>query len=137
MAEQDGMKADSNHPPGIAVKIQQLLESMGANDFEPRVVNQLQDFMFKYVTDTLLDAESYAEHAGKPAGTVEMNDVMLAIQARTAYTFVQPPSQDMLSTVADRVNAREIPKFPAQKSGLLIPEDKDCITSQSYQLLSE
>jgi transcription initiation factor TFIID subunit 9B len=107
------------------------------DDYEPRVVNQLQDFMFKYVTDILLDAEAYAEHAGKSAGTVEMNDVMLAIQARTAYTFVQPPSQDMLSSVAKRVNAREIPKFPAQKAGLLIPEDKDCITTQSYHLLGD
>lgn len=43
--------------PSDASNIRALLSSMGAEDYEPRVVNQLLDFMYKYVTDTLLDAE--------------------------------------------------------------------------------
>lgn len=38
--------------------------------------------------------QAYSEHAGKPSGTVDVDDVMLAIQSRTAYTFVQPPTLD-------------------------------------------
>ncbi len=66
--------------PSDAAKIQQLLEAMGADSYETRVVNQLQDFTYKYLTDVLLDAESYAQHAGKSTGVVELDDVMLAIQ---------------------------------------------------------
>lgn len=42
----------------------QLLASMGVEEYEPRVVNQLLDFMYRYTTDVLLDAEIYSEHAG-------------------------------------------------------------------------
>ncbi len=58
---------------------------------------------------------------------------MLAIQSQTAYTFVQPPSFDSVSAIARRLNAKEMPKFPDKKPGLLLPEDKDCITGQNYQ----
>ena len=45
-----------------------------------RVLSLLHDFAFKYVTDVLTDAEAFAEHVLKPAGVVEMDDVMHAIQ---------------------------------------------------------
>ena len=73
-----------NSPPSDAARINALLLSMGVRDVEPRVVTQLQDFTFKYVSEVLLDAEAYAEHAGKGVGVVEMDDVMLAIQVRGA-----------------------------------------------------
>lgn len=80
-------------------------------------------------------AQAYSEHAGKPGGTIEIDDVMLSIQSRTAYTFVQPPSLEMVTDLAKRVNGKEMPKFPAHKPGLLLPEDKECLTSQNYRYL--
>jgi hypothetical protein len=43
--------------PNEALKVQQLLRSMGVEDWEPRVVNMLVDFIYKYTTDVVLDAE--------------------------------------------------------------------------------
>eukprot|EP00798_Chlamydomonas_sp_ICE-L_P019101 gene19101-25705_t len=120
--------------PSDALKIQSLLLSMGVEDYEPRVVDQLTDFMYKYVTDVVLDAEAYSEHAGKAAGVVEMDDVMLAIQAKTAYSFMQPTPMEIITESATKFNAKEMPKFPLQRPGLLLPEEKDCLTAQSYQL---
>jgi len=131
----DANAGASTSLPSDALRIHQLIKSMGIDDYEPRVVNQLMDFMYKYVTDILLDAEAYSEQANKAAGVVEMDDVMLGIQSRTAYSFVQPPSQDIISEMAQRVNAKEMPKFPAQKVGLLIPEDKEQLTAQNYQYM--
>jgi hypothetical protein len=72
--------------------------------------------------------------AGRPAGTIELEDVMLAIQARSTCTFAQPPDQDELTELAHVVNDKELPRFPANKHGLLIPDDKDCLTAPNYQL---
>lgn len=53
----NGAVDEAAQQPSDASNIRALLSSMGAEDYEPRVVNQLLDFMYKYVTDTLLDAE--------------------------------------------------------------------------------
>ncbi|KAG1671166.1 hypothetical protein FOA52_005420 [Chlamydomonas sp. UWO 241] len=121
--------------PSDAAAVHALLASAGdgVEEYEPGVVTHLLEFVYKYVTDTLLDAETYSEHAGKPGGTVEMDDVMLAIQSRAAYGFVQPPSLDAVMEMAGRVNRRDMPKFPAHKLGVLLPEDKECLTTQGYQ----
>ena len=76
----------SNAPPSDAARIQALLKSMGVQDYEPGVVECLHDFAFKYVSEILLDAEAYGEHAGKASGVVEMDDVLLAIQVRQHST---------------------------------------------------
>lgn len=39
--------------------------------------------------------QAYSERAGEARGTVEVEDVLTAIQARAAFSFVQPPSQDV------------------------------------------
>ena len=81
--------------------------------------------------------QAYSEHAGKPAGVVEMDDAMLAIQARTAYSFIQPPPQELLVEAAAKFNAREMPKFPANRAGLLIPDEKESLTALNFQLSLE
>jgi len=73
-------------------------------------------------------------HAGKPPGEVELDDVMLAIQARSAFSFAQPPDQTEIAQLAMVANDKEMPHFPIHKHGLLIPEDKDSLTAQNYQL---
>ena len=75
----------SNAPPSDAARIHSLLTSMGVHDCEPGVVECLHDFAFKYVSEILLDAEAYGEHAGKASGVVEMDDVMLAIQVSMGW----------------------------------------------------
>lgn len=107
---------------------------MGVVDYEPRVDHQLLNFLHRYVTDVLLDAETYAEHAGRDGGHVELDDVLLAIQARSTSTFAQPPDQDEIFELAHVVNDKELPRFPSNRPGLLIPEDKDCLLAQNYQL---
>eukprot|EP00983_Pelagomonas_calceolata_P078919 1154443-Pelagomonas_calceolata.AAC.3 len=71
---------------------------------------------------------------GKPPGQVELDDVMLAIQARSAFVFAQPPDQNEIAQLAAVANDKEMPRFPMHKHGLLIPEDKDSLTAQNYQL---
>ncbi len=85
------MGGGAEAPQDVAA-MQALLLAMGVDEFEPRVINQLMDFMYKYTTDVLLDAEVFSEHAGRVHGNVDAQSVMLAIQSRSA-NYVQPPTQ--------------------------------------------
>lgn len=95
----------------------------GVLEYEPRVVLQLLDFLYRYVSETLQDADvrvvaacfvlagrvvylgdasllfacmqAYSERASKSRSEIMPEDVMLAIQSREAFCFVQPPPQDV------------------------------------------
>lgn len=60
---------------------------------------------------------------------------MRAAQSRAACTFVQPPTLEQLAETGRKLNAKELPKFDVAKPGLRIPEDRECVSSQAYQLL--
>ena len=106
-------------------------------DFEPRVVLQLLDFLYRYVSETLQDADvrfiacfsakivtlrmrealgtlaktdvcksslnhsqrqvlqAYSERASKARREITPEDILLAIQSRESFSFVQPPPQDV------------------------------------------
>ena len=60
---------------------------------------------------------------------------MHAAQSRAACTFVQPPTLEQLAEIGQKINTKEIPRFDAAKPGLRIPEERECVSSQAYQLL--
>ncbi len=73
--------------------------------------------------------------AGRPPGTVDLSNLTLAIQARSALSFAQPPTREDLAHLAALVNDKEMPRFPGGRTGLLIPPDeKDCLTAPNYQI---
>ncbi len=43
----------------------------------------------------LQSLQAYSDRAGDAKGTVEAEDVLTAIQARAAFSFVQPPPEDV------------------------------------------
>lgn len=73
--------------PPTARSIALLLASTPTiQDAQPGVLHQLLEFSHRYISQVLSDALVYAEHAGRP-GKVEMEDVVLAIQARVGWEF--------------------------------------------------
>jgi len=71
--------------PATARAISLLLASNPTiQDVHPGVLHQLLEFSHRYTYQVLSDALVYAEHAGR-AGKVELEDVMLAIQARVGW----------------------------------------------------
>ncbi|CAK7299425.1 Transcription initiation factor TFIID subunit 9 [Vulpes lagopus] len=67
----------------------QILKDMGITEYEPRVINQMLEFVFRYVTTILDDAKIYSSHAKK--ATVDADVVRLAIQCRADQSFTSPP----------------------------------------------
>lgn len=70
-----------------------LAQEPSVGDVHPTVLHLLLDFAHRYTSQVLNDATVYAEHAGRggPGGStatkVEIEDVMLAIQARVGWEF--------------------------------------------------
>ena len=78
--------------PKDAQMMAQILKGMGITEYEPRVINQMLEFAFLYVTTILDDAKIYSSHAKK--ATVDADDVRLAIQCRADQSFTSPPPRD-------------------------------------------
>lgn len=55
-------------------------------DAQPGVLHQILEFSNRYTAQVLSDAIVYAEHGGR-TGKVEMEDVVLAVQARVGWEF--------------------------------------------------
>ncbi|OBS65085.1 hypothetical protein A6R68_06362 [Neotoma lepida] len=84
--------APLKNAPRDALVMAQILKDMGITDYEPRVINQMLEFAFRYVTTILDDAKIYSSHAKK--ATVDADDVRLAIQCRADQSFTSPPPRD-------------------------------------------
>lgn len=60
-----GGKHAADQPlPADAAAIRNILKTMGVEAHEPRVMNQLLDFMYSYVSGVLSDASAFAEQVG-------------------------------------------------------------------------
>lgn len=69
-----------------------LAQEPSVGDVHPTVLHQLLDFAHRYTGQVLNDATVYAEHAGRGGAggsttKLDMDDVMLAVQARVGWEF--------------------------------------------------
>uniref|UniRef100_A0A8C0JNX8 Transcription initiation factor TFIID subunit 9 n=1 Tax=Canis lupus dingo TaxID=286419 RepID=A0A8C0JNX8_CANLU len=97
----------------------QILKDMGITENEPRFINQMFEFAFRYVTTILDDAKIYSSHAKK--ATVDADDVRLVIQCRIF--------------LLDIVRQRNQTPLPLIKpySGPRLPPDRYCLTAPNYR----
>jgi len=108
-----------------------ILKDMGINDFEPRVVNQMLEFSYRYVTNVLEEAKVYSQHAGKKQ--VDLDDVKLSVTMQADQSFTSPPPREALLELARVKNATQLP-IPQNKLGLRLPPDRHCLTNTNYKL---
>ena len=110
---------DASQIPRDARLISLLLQSMGIDEFEPRVLHQLLEFMHRkqsyvygdlpghirfdlvwhmigYVLDVLNDAMIVSDHAGRQE--INVADLELAVLSRLEHSFALPPSHDVRSS---------------------------------------
>lgn len=124
------MAAPKNIPKDAQVMIQ-ILKDMGITEYEPRVINQMLEFTYRYVTTIIEDAKIYATHAKK--STVDADDIKLAIQCRMDQSFTSPPPRDFLLEVARQKNLTPLPLIKPY-TGPRLPPDRYCLTAPNYRL---
>uniref|UniRef100_A0A3B5MTK6 Uncharacterized protein n=1 Tax=Xiphophorus couchianus TaxID=32473 RepID=A0A3B5MTK6_9TELE len=126
------MSAPKTIPKDAQVMIQ-ILKDMGVTEYEPRVINQMLEFTYRYVTTIIEDAKIYASHAKKSA--VDADDIKLAIQCRMDQSFTSPPPRDFLLEAARQKNQTPLPLIKPY-TGPRLPPDRYCLTAPNYRLKS-
>ncbi|XP_059397734.1 transcription initiation factor TFIID subunit 9-like [Carassius carassius] len=119
--------------PKDAQVMMQILKDMGITEYEPRVINQMLEFTYRYVTTIIEDAKIYSTHAKK--STVDADDIKLAIQCRVDQSFISPPPRDFLLDIARQKNQTPLPLIKPY-TGPRLPPDRYCLTAPNYRLKS-
>ncbi|ORZ00736.1 transcription initiation factor IID, 31kD subunit-domain-containing protein [Syncephalastrum racemosum] len=120
--------------PRDARIISLILQSLGVEQFDPKVVPQLLEFAHRYTTDVIQDALVYAEHANK--NDLDLDDIQLAIQGRVNHSFTNPPPKELLLELAEEKNKIPLPLIP-EKYGIRLPADKHCLTGLNFSILPD
>lgn len=123
MSEKDKGKTSSQtkHVPKDAQVIMSIMKEVGITEYEPRVVNQLLEFTYRYVTSILDDARVFANHSKKKA--IDLDDVRLAVQIQVDKSFTSPPPREVLLEVARVKNVTPLPLIKPH-CGLRLPPDR-------------
>ncbi|KAK4518269.1 protein phosphatase 2A structural subunit [Mucor velutinosus] len=131
------MAADSQKQPvqpRDARIVSLILQSLGVEDYDPKVVHQLLEFAHRYTSDVFQDSLIYAEHAGK--SDLDLDDIQLAIQGRVNHSFTTPPPKEFLLELAQEKNKQPLPLIP-EKYGIRLPVDKHCLTGINFSIVPD
>ncbi|XP_034946920.1 transcription initiation factor TFIID subunit 9 [Chelonus insularis] len=131
MAEKTKTMNHVKHVPKDAQVIMSIMKDMGIVDYEPKVINQLLEFTYRYITCLLDDSKVFANHAKKKL--IDLEDVRLAVKMQLEKTFTNPPPRDVLLEVARAKNNIPLP-FVKPNNGLRLPPDRYCLNSANYRL---
>ncbi|KAF7387147.1 hypothetical protein HZH68_012824 [Vespula germanica] len=131
MTEKSKTMSHVKHIPKDAQVIMSIMKDMGITDYEPKVINQLLEFTYRYVTCILDDSRIYANHAKKKF--IDLDDVRLAVKMQLERTFTNPPPRDVLLDVARAKNNIPLP-FVKPNNGLRLPPDRYCLNATNYKL---
>ncbi|XP_023233571.1 transcription initiation factor TFIID subunit 9-like [Centruroides sculpturatus] len=108
-----------------------ILKDMGIIEYEPRVINQMLEFTYRYVTNVLEDARLFSSHAKKRG--LDGDDVRLAIQLQMDKSFTTPPPRELLLEIARQKNSIALP-FIKANAGPRLPPDRYSLTACNYHL---
>ncbi|XP_065354327.1 transcription initiation factor TFIID subunit 9 [Calliphora vicina] len=129
--EKTKINTQVKHVPKDAQVIMSILKDLGIQEYEPRVINQLLEFTYRYVTCILDDAKVFANHARKK--TIDLDDVKLATEVVLDKAFTCPPPRHIISKLADVRNAMPLPPIKPH-CGLRLPPDRYCLSACNYKL---
>uniref|UniRef100_A0A7M5X9J3 Transcription initiation factor TFIID subunit 9 n=2 Tax=Clytia hemisphaerica TaxID=252671 RepID=A0A7M5X9J3_9CNID len=108
-----------------------ILKEMGVNEYEPRVINQMIEFSYRYITDVIEDARVYSQHANRK--NLNLDDVKLAVTQKLDHSFTSPPPREFLLEIARSKNSSPLPLI-TDRSGLRLPPERYCLTGTNYKV---
>lgn len=119
--------------PKEAQVMSAILKDMGITDYEPGVINQMLEFIYRYVSQVLDDARVFANYA-KKTRTIEMDDVKLAVHMQMEKSFTTPPPRDLLLELARTRNSNPLPPIKVNQYGIRLPPDRYCLSACNYRI---
>ncbi|KAJ4473490.1 TFIID-domain-containing protein [Lentinula lateritia] len=122
-----------NLPPTARAIALILSSTPSVQDAQPGVLHQLLEFSSRYTQQVLTDAKVYADHAGRQ-DKLDIDDVILAVQARVGWEFGGRVPSEYISSLATQTNAIPLPSVP-EVFGVRLPQSSDCLTSLDFDLI--
>ena len=119
--------------PKDAQVISTILKDMGVHDFEPRVVHQLLEFAYRYVTNILEDAQVFSTYSKKKS--IDSEDVRLAVQMQVDKMFTSPPPREVIAEIARQKNSVTLPPIKSH-AGPRLPPDRYSLISCNFKMKS-
>jgi len=111
-----------------------IMNDMGIQEYEPKVIHQMLEYTYRYVTDLITDAKMLSAHARKK--NIDVDDVRLsACQIQERHVSC-PPARHVISQLARTKNSVALP-VPGNKHGTRLPADRFCLTGVNYRLKSK
>ncbi|KIM90990.1 hypothetical protein PILCRDRAFT_46601, partial [Piloderma croceum F 1598] len=120
-------------PPTARAIALLLASTPTVQDAQPGVLHQLLEFSHRYTTQVLSDALVYSEFAGR-SGKVEMDDVVLAVQARVGWEFGGRIPKEYTLSLASQTNSVPLPSV-AEVFGVRLPPASETLTSVDFDLI--
>jgi len=128
------MSGPSKSSPKDAQVMSAILKDMGVLDSETRLINQMLEFTYRYVTDVLEDAKVYSNHANRK--NIDAEDIKLAVQVKMDHSFTSPPPRDLLMEIARQKNSQPLPLIKPYQ-GPRLPPDRYCLSQPNYKLKTQ
>ncbi|SCU82343.1 LANO_0B05886g1_1 [Lachancea nothofagi CBS 11611] len=114
-----------------------LLASQAIQQYEDQVPLQLMDFAHRYTRGVLKDAMVYGDYASNDTNTeLSVEDIRLAIAARTQYQFKPTAPKELLLQLAAERNKKALPQV-VNMWGTRLPPEKYCLTGKEWRLNEE
>lgn len=133
MSEKEKSKLpQSKNIPKDGQVILSIMKEMGITEYEPKILVQLTEFVYRYATSILEEARSYANSKKK---FLDLDDVRLALILSSESTFTMPPSRETVLECARNKNSTPLPLIKPH-CGLRLPPDRHCLAACNYTLKS-
>lgn len=133
MSEKDKQKsAQSKNTPKDAQVILSIMKEMGIQEYEPKTLVQLTEFVYRYATSILEEARAYANSKKK---SLDLDSVRLALELSSESTFTTPPPREIVMECARNKNNSPLPLVKPH-CGLRLPPDRHCLAACNYTLKS-
>ncbi|UYV83029.1 TAF9B [Cordylochernes scorpioides] len=145
--------SNQKNTPKDAQVMMAILKEAGVTEYEPRVINQMLEFTYRYVTNVLDDAKVFSQHAKKKL--VDGEDVTMAIQLNLESSFTSPPPREechlshyvgyhvwckppqvlLLQLLLELTRLRNTAPLPPIRpgGGPKLPSDRYCLTACNYR----
>lgn len=133
MSEKEKSKVpQTKNIPKDGQVILSIMKEMGITEYEPKILVQLTEFVYRYATSILEEARSYANSKKK---FLDLDDVRLALVLSSESTFTMPPSRETVLECARNKNSTPLPLIKPH-CGLRLPPDRHCLAACNYTLKS-
>ena len=121
----------SSSLPRDAKLVISVLESMGVEEYEPRVLTGLLEYMHRYCAEVFTASADYATHAGRDA--LDAQDVHLATKLKAAASATTATA--LIERMARERNRMPLPP-PPPDAKLQLPAEKNCLLTPNFQMLT-